>query len=309
MEEKIIALRKSKESMIAIAVELGLTFNEVRKICLEHNLGGRMASRGNAKRVELKYKQDNHKPVSCKKCGKFIEQTEGGGRCREYCSQKCADKARRKRYLTEKPKHKKKCSKCGNEFETINPMKTYCSNSCSASYRSNKVSKKLCKHCGVPFMAKKASVFCSERCKFDSYNDKYLGVCQQCGIEFRSIQEYQQFCSVKCCDDAKRKPLDITCKRPRNELQRWEYRFWRESVFKRDNFECQRCGDDRGGNLNAHHLDGWDKHPEKRLDIDNGITLCEDCHIEFHRLYGYGGNIEHQFVMFESGGETVGKTS
>lgn len=57
-----------------------------------------------------------------------------------------------------------------------------------------------------------------------------------------------------------------------------EYRIWRENVFKRDKFGCSFCGDDSGGNLNAHHILPFSIFPERRFEINNGITLCEDCH-------------------------------
>jgi 5-methylcytosine-specific restriction endonuclease McrA len=28
---------------------------------------------------------------------------------------------------------------------------------------------------------------------------------------------------------------------------------WRNEVYKRDNYTCQKCGDNTGGNLEAHH--------------------------------------------------------
>jgi hypothetical protein len=77
-----------------------------------------------------------------------------------------------------------------------------------------------------------------------------------------------------------------------------EYKNWRTSVFERDNYTCQCCLDKKGGNLNAHHLDGYNWCKEKRLDIDNGITLCKDCHGEFHTMYGYGNNTYIQFKEF-----------
>jgi len=57
-----------------------------------------------------------------------------------------------------------------------------------------------------------------------------------------------------------------------------EYRLWREVVFKRDNYKCIWCGDDKGGNLNADHIKSFAYYPELRFAIDNGRTLCEPCH-------------------------------
>lgn len=73
------------------------------------------------------------------------------------------------------------------------------------------------------------------------------------------------------------------------------YTAWQFDVKKRDKFTCQCCGDKRGGNLVSHHLDGWSVSKEKRLDVDNGVTLCEDCHKDFHGKYGYGGNTKIQY--------------
>ena len=76
------------------------------------------------------------------------------------------------------------------------------------------------------------------------------------------------------------------------------YATWRKKVYEKDNYTCQCCGDNKGHNLNSHHLDGYNWCKEKRTDINNGVTLCEDCHKEFHNIYGKGNNTKEQFDEF-----------
>ena len=60
------------------------------------------------------------------------------------------------------------------------------------------------------------------------------------------------------------------------------YRQWREAVYERDNYTCQKCGE-RGGKLNAHHIKPYAKYSKLRHDVSNGITLCEKCHKAIHK--------------------------
>lgn len=63
----------------------------------------------------------------------------------------------------------------------------------------------------------------------------------------------------------------------KTEMGRIEYILWRNSVFIRDDYTCQKCKI-RGGKLNADHIKPWSLYPELRYAIDNGRTLCVDCH-------------------------------
>ena len=56
-----------------------------------------------------------------------------------------------------------------------------------------------------------------------------------------------------------------------------EYKTWRKSVFMRDGYRCVWCGK-RGGVLNADHIIRWVDSPELRFLVDNGRTLCVECH-------------------------------
>ena len=66
----------------------------------------------------------------------------------------------------------------------------------------------------------------------------------------------------------------------------FEYRLWRKAVFERDNYTCVWCGDNRGGNLEADHIQTFMEYPELRFAIDNGRTLCKKCHIKRHKKDG-----------------------
>jgi hypothetical protein len=69
-----------------------------------------------------------------------------------------------------------------------------------------------------------------------------------------------------------------------------EYRNWRTQVFKRDNYTCIECGQ-RGVRLQAHHIKPKGLFPELILDVDNGATLCVDCHKATDN-YGYKTALE-----------------
>ena len=62
-----------------------------------------------------------------------------------------------------------------------------------------------------------------------------------------------------------------------------EVRLWREKVFQRDNFICQGC-DREKIYLEVHHIESWRNYPDKRFDVDNGITFCVDCHKIYDRM-------------------------
>ena len=58
---------------------------------------------------------------------------------------------------------------------------------------------------------------------------------------------------------------------------------WRNNVFERDRYICQFCGYDKGQLIRAHHILSFAEYPDLRFVLDNGITLCENCHREVHR--------------------------
>jgi hypothetical protein len=89
-----------------------------------------------------------------------------------------------------------------------------------------------------------------------------------------------------------------------------DYSQFLNATYKRDSYRCQICGDTRGGNLNAHHINGYNWCKEGRTDVNNAVTLCEPCHKQFHDRYGYGHNTALQWSDFiaEQGGKAIGRT-
>jgi len=76
-----------------------------------------------------------------------------------------------------------------------------------------------------------------------------------------------------------------------------EYRLWREAVFARDNWTCQKTNV-KGCKLHAHHIQNFNQYPELRFAIDNGITLSEKAHREFHKKYSTQNNTKKQIIEF-----------
>lgn len=167
----------------------------------------------------------------------------------------------------------------------------------------------ICKQCNKEFLNYKSNnrVFCSNGCKnlfaktrVGKKNKKYKRVekiCLECGNKF-IVKNYRKdiakFCSHKCED----KSRDIGRTNKNKRIRGLgEYKLWRELVYERDDYTCQKCLE-RGIELNPHHIFNFSNKEELRFDVDNGITLCRKCHYEFHKMYGFNNNNSEQIYNF-----------
>ncbi len=55
---------------------------------------------------------------------------------------------------------------------------------------------------------------------------------------------------------------------------------FRKAVKERDGKKCVICGAKE--KLVVHHLESFKDNESLRYEVSNGVTLCRDCHIEFH---------------------------
>jgi hypothetical protein len=74
----------------------------------------------------------------------------------------------------------------------------------------------------------------------------------------------------------------------RRKDRRGKHGAWARAVISRDKATCQRCGA-RNVELHAHHILSFNEHPEKRWDLDNGLTLCHRCHWDVHAASSANG--------------------
>lgn len=133
--------------------------------------------------------------------------------------------------------------------------------------------------------------------------------CHSCCNIFK-VKKYRQliakYCSQECCGKSKLGQIAwnngksavwiLGDKNPNwkggiakeNKLIRAsiQYRLWREAVFSRDGYTCQKCAV-IGGILHPHHIKSFSKFINLRFAIDNGITLCVKCHRDLHKVIGH----------------------
>ena len=86
------------------------------------------------------------------------------------------------------------------------------------------------------------------------------------------------------------------------ERESTRYHDWRKLVYSKDYYTCQCCGNIHNG-LNAHHIKNFSSNEELRYDLNNGITLCSECHptaspVGFHNIYGTRNNTPEQLEEY-----------
>ncbi len=219
------------------------------------------------------------------------------------------------------------CKHCNKEFKLKESyykkqskrgqIPKYCSTECRiAEQRKNKEFVK-CNNCGKEMLAvknKNILHFCNEKCRIEyAKKETQIITCDNCNKEFEKNKyaynrAKKHFCSKECYDEYRANKKE-TYKEISHYLRTHEkYDEWRAKIFKRDKYECSKCGTKK--NLHAHHInqlydicDKYDMNIDKILnskefnDIDNGITLCQNCHA-----------LEHPYISRDEKGRFISRS-
>jgi endogenous inhibitor of DNA gyrase (YacG/DUF329 family) len=239
--------------------------------------------------------------VECENCGDEYRERkyEYDKREEHYCSESCMGEGNRVERVT------KECTECGSpvtrkesEFKC---EKQFCSEECYSKNKKGEYTTSIeysCDYCGDSTIVRGNTVdeydnhFCSKEChgKYRSEKHQKSLTCDNCGDEFErnvgNITSNNVYCSKECFGESNRGDDNSTWTGGGNRFhQTREARVWRESVFERDDYTCQDCGE-RGGKLNAHHIIRVSDNEDKATDVDNGVTLCIECHAQRHEEAG-----------------------
>jgi len=216
---------------------------------------------------------------------------------------------------------KRICKTCNKEFyaranDVKNGRGIYCSWDCRAKGKRRRVIR-ICQKCKKSFQVLANEVekgygkFCSRACFLSSYRNP-IKKCVDCNTVIDNRAKRCVRCSQKKFISPtlnKGHSLEV-CKRLSNFRKNryspettgdkhwnWKggisdsrdkiqnsipYKIWREKVFKRDNFTCQKCSKYQVY-IEAHHIKSFAKYPKLRFMVNNGITLCKKCHREMHK--------------------------
>lgn len=265
---------------------------------------------------------------NCIHCGVEVERYPSQMLSTVYCSRKCRSEYHKKHHT-----EVFNCNHCGKQKRVRKANFNYNGNNFCTRKCKDEWQKVGLKGGNNPFFRKRHSVDAKKKIsitkramglrgeKAHNYNTHPVK-CSECGsatykIQYLIDRSKYHFCSISCHGKWKSKNLvgenspswnpfltDEDRQKRRNIPGYFDFI---DGVMKRDNYTCNICEkySKWGAGLNAHHLNSYDWDKKNRTNIDNGITLCKDCHKDFHTKYGYGKNTKEQFKEYKNSKEVA----
>ena len=71
-----------------------------------------------------------------------------------------------------------------------------------------------------------------------------------------------------------------------SQIRGYKYQIWRDAVISRDNSTCTICNKFSVYPI-SHHVKHAHEYPELVNDVNNGRTVCYDCHMIIHNEVSY----------------------
>ena len=251
----------------------------------------------------------------CEQCGEEFDIFPYEKDTRRFCSAKC-----RVLWILEDKNKSIICDNCGEEFIRnilqIGEGKHFCSRECAkegmigedaANWQGGEITL-LCDWCGEEFDRHKSQIsegkiFCSQKCCGKWMSENLIG-------------ENAPMYNKKHTEKTKQKMRDNHPHLTGENSPHWkggisplrqlfmeskEYKKWHLSVFERDNYTCQECNNRGSVILHVHHILPYRDYPDLQysLNIDNGITLCVDCH---RKTFGkeYNFIVDYLGIIFDN---------
>jgi len=168
------------------------------------------------------------------------------------------------------------CNFCKKEY--IGRGKDYCSNKCASQIenkkRASKISQSLEGRCNRGSGWKHTEEWKKKSLIWKLGNKSNLGKKLSLEVRKKLSEAHKGEKAYNWKGDESANKIRL-----RHQL---EAKLWREAVFTRDDWTCQKCKQ-RGGKLHAHHIKSFANFPKLRFAIDNGVTLCKKCHQGGHK--------------------------
>ena len=172
-----------------------------------------------------------------------------------------------------------------------------------------------CDNCGIEFKVprpnrrkRRVNRFCSKDCWY-KFRRKPNTICSYCGnqihkVKYKLIKNNLHFCNNECYVSWERENPNKTYVSNLHNTginsSNWKgginravtvnirdriddnyfLSLWAKEIKCNANHRCALC--DETNVLNAHHIKSFKDYPNLRLDVDNGICLCKDCHKLVH---------------------------
>lgn len=260
-----------------------------------------------SKKCMEEYKHVEKKEITCNTCGKSMARRTTDIYETNFCDVKCFKQYTKIKIVS--------CKQCSTAFEVKESQYNaqlkrgqeirFCSIECKQKYQRKDCNEVNCAICNKGFyINNKKNVkdpCCSKKCRKEYIRQHHIieTVCTNCNKDievnkYRYNMTKKHFCNRSCFHEYQSIKKDEYEKCAHVLRTSQEYKVWRKSIFERDKYSCSECGNTKD-RLHAHHIKHLNKifidndfDIDKTLkskifnDINNGITLCADCHRKKH---------------------------